>query len=111
MFEIMNKEKNVIVGPRQESLKDFFVEFKKDYPKLLENNVVVDLNSVVIDSSAEIILFLNTAKSHTTNNTSFVVVAHGVNTDIFPSELRVVHTMVEAMDVLEMDEISRDLGF
>jgi len=111
MFEIMNKEKNVIVGPKQESLKDFYTAFKKDYPELLSKNVVIDLNNVIISNASEIILFLNTAKKHLKNRTSFVVVAHGVDVDALPEELVVVPTMVEAMDIIEMDEIGRDLGF
>ena len=111
MFEIMNKEKNIIVGPRQETLKDFYIEFKKDYPKLLSHNVVVDLNNVVVKTSSEILMFLNTAKTHDKNRTSFVIVAHGVDTDNLPEELIVVPSMVEAMDIIEMDEISRDFGF
>jgi hypothetical protein len=111
MFEIMNKEKNVIVGPKQESLSDFFLEFSKDYPSLLSKNVVVNLNSVLINSSSEVLVFLNTAKAHSMNRTSFVIVAHGVKSDSLPEELKVVPTLVEAMDILEMEEISRDLGF
>ncbi len=111
MFEIMNKEKNIIVGPKQEALTDFYTEFKKDYPKLLSHNVVIDLNNVVIKTSSEVLMFLNTAKAHYENRTSFVIVAHGIDADNLPEELVVVPTMVEAMDIIEMDEISRDLGF
>ncbi len=111
MFEIMNKEKNIIVGPKQETLKDFYIEFKKDYPKLLSHNVVVDLNNVVVNTSSEILMFLNTAKTHNDHRTSFVIVAHGIDTDNLPEELVVVPSMVEAIDIIEMDEISRDFGF
>jgi len=111
MFEIMNKEKNIIVGPKQETLIDFYNEFQKDYPKLLAQNVVVDINSVLINRNTEILLFLKTAQAHYNNRTSFVIVAHGIDSDQLPDELTVVPTMVEAMDIIEMEEISRDFGF
>ena len=42
---------------------------------------------------------------------SFVVVGSGFNIDIFPEKLNVVPTIKEAEDVIEMEEIQRDLGF
>jgi hypothetical protein len=49
--------------------------------------------------------------AHTNNSTSFVIIANGVDMDELPDELIVVPTMIEALDIIEMDEITRDLGF
>ncbi len=107
----MNKEKNIIVGPKQESIRDFFTLFQKDYPNLLSKNVIVDLSNIVINKVSEILVFLNTAKAHIDKGTSFVIIAHGINIDTLPNELVVAPTMIEALDIIEMDEIGRDLGF
>jgi hypothetical protein len=61
MVAIMNKEKNIIVGPRQESISEFFNQFKNDYPELLSKNVIVDLSDIKIGKVSEILVFLNTA--------------------------------------------------
>lgn len=111
MLEIMNKEKNIIVGPKNESLSDFNTDFKKNYPDFLNKNVIVDLSGVVISKVSEILVFLNTAISHLEKGTSFVVIAQGVDIDLLPDELVVTPTLIEALDVIEMDEIGRDLGF
>ncbi len=111
MFEIMNKEKNIIVGPKQKSIKDFYIQIQNDYPQLLRKNVIIDLSEMLIGSVSEILLFLNTAKAHIAKGTSFVIIAHGINIDELPDELVVAPTMIEALDIIEMDEIGRDLGF
>jgi len=111
MYEIMSKEKNIIVGPKHEGLVDFFKDFAKNYPSFLSKNVIVDLTEIKIDKVSEILVFLNTAVDHANNSTSFVIIANGVDMDELPDELIVVPTMIEALDIIEMDEITRDLGF
>lgn len=111
MLEIMNKEKNIIVGPKQESIKKFNVHFQKNYPDFLSKNVIVDLREVFISKVSEILVFLNTAIAHLNNETSFVIIAQGIDIDTLPEELVTVPTMIEALDIIEMDEIGRDLGF
>jgi len=111
MLEIMNKEKNIIVGPKQESLNEFIIQFQKNYPDFLNKNVIVDLSEMVISKVSEILVFLNTAIAHLNNGTSFVVIAQGLDIDSIPDELVTAPTMIEALDIIEMDEIGRDLGF
>lgn len=111
MVAIMSKEKNIIVGPKQKSIKDFISQLNNDYPELLAKNVIVDLSSIKIDKVSEILVFLTFAKKHVNHGTSFVIIASGFNIDALPDELVVAPTMVEALDIIEMDEIGRDLGF
>jgi hypothetical protein len=111
MVAIMNKEKNIIVGPRQESISEFYNQFRNDYPELLSKNVIVDLSDIKISKVSEILVFLNIAKLHLENGTSFVIIANSINIDSLPDELIVSPTMIEALDIIEMDEIGRDLGF
>lgn len=107
----MNKEKSIICGPQNESIGDFFSNFKNNYPDFLKKNVIVDLTKINNLKNSEILLFLNAAMLHLKNNTSFVIIAHHVDADNLPDELITVPTLVEALDVIELDEISRDLGF
>lgn len=107
----MNKEKSIICGPKNESFDNFASNFDKNYPEFLNKNVIVDLSSVNDLKHSEILLFLNTSKSHMEHQTSFVIIAPHVNVDRLPEELVIAPTLVEAMDIIEMDEISRDLGF
>ena len=111
MVAIMNKEKNIIVGPKQESIKEFYNQFKKDYAEIADKNIIIDFSKISIEKVSEILVFLNIAKSHTNNGVSFVIIAQGLTIDSLPDELVVVPTMIEALDIIEMDEIGRDLGF
>jgi len=48
---------------------------------------------------------------HQAKKKSFVVVASEWSINDFPNELVVVPTSQEAEDLIEMDEMQRDLGF
>ncbi len=111
MFEIMNKEKNIVIGPRNKSIKEFYSLFQNDYPKLLKNNVIVDMSDTKIGKTSDVLLFLKTAQAHVQKGTSFVLIACNVNIDELPEELNVAPTMIEALDIIEMEEIGRDMGF
>ncbi|PIE48460.1 MAG: ribonuclease Z, partial [Flavobacteriales bacterium] len=105
------KEKSIICGPKNESLSDFITNFDKNYPGFFKKNIIVDLSKVSNLKHSEILLFLNYANSHYDNQTSFVIIAPKANLDRLPKELIVVPTLIEAMDIIELEEISRDLGF
>ncbi len=111
MFELMKKEKNIIVGPKQESLAVFLNQLKKNYPGFFEKNIIIDLSDQDNLKTSDLLSFLSLAQKHNQNNSSFVIIAQGVNIDSIPEELIVAPSMIEALDIIEMDEISRDLGF
>ena len=111
MFEIMNKEKNIVVGPKNQSITEFYALFQNDYPKLLNKNVIVDLSKVLVTKTSDILIFLKTAQAHFKKGSSFVIIAIGINIDELPEALNVAPTMIEALDIIEMEEIGRDLGF
>ena len=56
-------------------------------------------------------LLLELSTSHRENGTSFVIVCKDIDIDEIPDEINVVPTFTEALDILEMDAIERDLGF
>ena len=78
------------------------------------------LGTVRSDSAAKAIAeqgFSNLIKdvdisnNHRISKHSFVVVNSALDPDIIPDEIMVVPTLLEAQDVIEMEEIERDLGF
>jgi hypothetical protein len=54
---------------------------------------------------------LDISTAHRENNTSFVIICQGIDIDDIPDEINVTPTFTEALDILEMDAIERDLGF
>ena len=57
-----------------------------------------------------LISFLEIAKKYKKNGQSFVLVSDKVSYDDVPDEINLVPTIKEARDIIEMEEIERDLG-
>ncbi|WP_418514076.1 ribonuclease Z [Corallibacter sp.] len=81
------------------------------YERYKNNNVIVNLSSLKPISLEEIIEFLKISNTHRKSKHSFVIVSDKVNLNEMPDELVVVPTMQEAYDIIEMEEMERDLGF
>lgn len=95
----------------QNSVSQLFEEFKGRYPEFKGENIIIDFSDKINVEIKEICLFLNLSVQQRKNGTSFVLVCKGVSVDDLPDELNVVPTFNEALDILEMDVIERDLGF
>lgn len=74
-------------------------------------NVVIDLLEYDQLSLAQLLLFLETSNQHRKQKKSFVMINTALESDVIPYELIVVPTLQEAEDIIEMEEIERDLGF
>jgi hypothetical protein len=63
------------------------------------------------DEIKDIKLFSNLSKTHKKGKKSFVLVASAIDFNAVPTQLTVVPSVQEAHDIIEMEEIERDLGF
>ena len=54
--------------------------------------------------------FLQVSKTHNSGNQSFVIVSSKVDLESVSSKIVVVPTMQEAHDLIEMEDMERDLG-
>mgnify|MGYP000088391209 CR=1 FL=1 len=59
---------------------------------------------------ADLLEFLDISNTHKGAGRSFVLVTDKLNYDEIPEEISVVPTLQEAKDLIEMEEIERDLG-
>ena len=55
--------------------------------------------------------FSELSKLHCKGKKSFVIVAENIDFNALPKSLVVVPSVLEAHDIIEMEEIERDLGF
>ena len=87
------------------------IELEKRLLSFDDNHLLLQLskNENIIENN--IPLFLKIAKTLRENGLSFVVIAKGLDIDNFPENLNIVPTLQEAIDLLEMEAIERDLGF
>lgn len=71
-------------------------------------NIVIDLSNIEV-SLKEILSFKEITTKKNKNGTSFVLINSTINIDDVPEEINIVPTLQEAIDIIEMDEMMRDL--
>lgn len=105
------KEGYVLISSEESSFSEFYNLFADKHVELTKNNVIINISSNLLANEEEISLFLESADIHQESGTTFVVVYQNVDVDNFPETFNIVPTLQEAEDVLEMENIQRDLGF
>lgn len=81
------------------------------YPKFKNDNIIICLTSLNMINVEDIVEFLQLSNTHRNNKQSFVIVSNKIDLDDVPDEIVVVPTIQEAHDIIEMEEMERDLGF
>lgn len=108
---IFDKEDTTtIVFQENISIKEFLQNLEKEYYKIKYDNIIVNLFSFSRLTAGDILEFLPISNKHREIKKSFVLVTDKVSFEEVPEELCVVPTIQEAKDIIEMEEIERDLG-
>ncbi|MBZ0326668.1 MAG: ribonuclease Z [Altibacter sp.] len=110
-MKIENRDKFVILTDDKGNLKEFasFITFQIAN-KFKRQNVVIDLGAFDALELDQLLLFLKVSNLHRKTKHSFVIVNNAIDPDDVPFEMVVVPTLQEAADIIEMEEIERDLG-
>ncbi len=109
---IFDKEGNITIVIQQKStIIELVKKMQSTYPKFANDNVIVNISVMSNVTSKEIVEFLELSNQHRRAKHSFVIVTDKVNLDTVPDDLVVSPTLEEAHDIIEMEEIERDLGF
>ncbi len=107
---IFEREGNsTIVYQENIPLLKFVENLKSAYEKLKNDHIIVNLFSFSRLSADEILEFLELSNTHRKAKKSFVLVTDKVSYDEVPDEISLVPTIQEAMDLIEMEDIERDL--
>lgn len=101
----------LLVSQENLSFVDFAEKFSADYEHFKANNIIVDLNKSQNLTVKDLTRFEKLAARHHKNKKSFVIVYEDLNFCDLPETLVTVPTLQEAKDLIEMEEIERDLGF
>jgi hypothetical protein len=111
-MKIDNYDTFVVLADEKGDLEGFASFLEYQIPnKFKKQNVVVDLSSNQNLKLNQLLLFLKVSNLHRKTKQSFVFVNDAINPDDIPFEMLVVPTLQEAKDIIEMEEIERDLGF
>ncbi len=109
---IFDKDGNIaIITQESASLAEFIKQFGKLYSRFKNDNIIVNLTSLKGFTSGDIKEFLKISNFHRKGKHSFVIVTNQINLDDIPDELLIVPSLQEAYDLIEMEEMERDLGF
>lgn len=109
---IIDKNGNItIITQEKFTVVELVKKLEALYPKFKNDNLVVVLTSLEKIQTIAITEFLQISNIHKGEKHSFVIVSDKVNLDEIPEELVVVPTQQEAFDIIEMEEMERDLGF
>ena len=100
-----------ICKSNEKSIDKFFVNFSKKFTNFKNENIIIDISDNKGEKTENILLFLQYSEIHRKNGMSFVIVFDGLNFDDVPDEIIIVPTLEEAKDVIEMENIEKDLGF
>ncbi len=98
-----------IVFQENIALTKFLENLKGAYSKIKNDNIIVNLFSFSELTSGDVLEFLQLSETHRSAGKSFVLVTNRVGYDEVPENIIVVPTLQEARDLVEMEEIERDL--
>lgn len=109
-MKVEQKGNTCIIKHTQDDLTAFLMKLTHEHKTFEKCNLIIDISRHKELSVKEINAFLPLSKSHVKAKKSFVIVAD-VDFNKASDKLVIVPTVQEAHDMIEMDEIERDLGF
>lgn len=111
-MKIENHANYVILEDEKDDISDFASFIETQIPsKYKGQNVVLNLLKYDSLELPQLLLFLKVSNLHRKTKQSFVIVNNSISIDEIPFEMIVVPTLRESEDIVDMEEIERDLGF
>lgn len=110
-MKVIQKDNYKIIREEEGDITILATKLSQQHVEVENDNVVVDLLNFSPVSTENLLSFLEFSNLHRRNKKSFVIVAKDISIDEIPEELMVVPTLKEAEDVVNMEDLERDLGF
>lgn len=104
-------ENHTLLEATETHFNAFRDAFKEAYPSFGSENLILNLNQLPELSTQNLLTFSTFQKKHQRAKKSFVLVYSDADFNEFPDDFQIVPTLQEAKDIIEMEEIERDLGF
>lgn len=109
---IFDKNGNTsIITQEKASVIELVKKINVLYERFKNDNIIVNLTTLNQVTLSDIVEFLQLSNTHRKAKHSFVIVTDKANLNETPDEIVVVPTLQEAYDIIEMEDIERDLGF
>ena len=110
-MKVEHKEHAVIIKDTLGDSISFLEKLTHEYATFAKHNLVLDISKEHNSTLETIKLFADLSKTHKKAKKSFVLVAKGIDFNKVSVKMTVVPSLQEAHDIIEIEEIERDLGF
>lgn len=110
-MKVDQKGHTINIRDTQGDFTSFLMKITHQYKTFEKHNIIVDLLKHTDLTTIDIKLFMPLSKLHKKAKKSFVIVTADFDYNAVPAKLTVVPSLLEAHDIIEMEEIERDLGF
>jgi hypothetical protein len=110
-MKVVVKGHTTVIKDTKGDFQLFLDKVTAQHESYKNQNLILDVthdNSTTIQSIKS---FSELSKLHCKGKKSFVIVAENIDFNSLPKSLVVVPSVLEAHDIIEMEEIERDLGF
>ena len=109
---IIDRNNNItLITQETATIEQLVKRIGESYDKFKNDNIIVNLSSLGNIEIEDVIEFLQVSNKHRKAKHSFVLVTNKFDFDEAPDEIIIVPTLQEAYDIIEMEEMERDLGF
>ncbi|MBY0485981.1 MAG: ribonuclease Z [Flavobacteriaceae bacterium] len=110
-MKVEQKGHTTIIKDTQGNIQSFLEKVTNQHNSYKAQNLILDVSHDTNTTLKDIKLFSDLSKTHKKGKKSFVLVASAIDFNAVPTSLLVVPSLQEAHDIIEMEEIERDLGF
>ena len=110
-MKVEEKGHTIIVKDTKGDIALFLVKLTHEINSFKNFNLIIDLTFSKNVLVKDIMLFSDLCKLYKKNKKSFVIVTNDFDFNANTKNITIVPSAIEAHDIIEMEEIERDLGF
>ena len=110
-MKVLVKGHTTVLKDTQGDFQLFLDNVTNQHESYKNQNLILDVTHDKSATIQSIKAFTELSKMHCKGKKSFVIVAENIDFNAVPKSLVVVPSVLEAQDIIDMDEIERDLGF
>ncbi|WP_348825096.1 ribonuclease Z [Flavobacterium aestuarii] len=110
-MKVTTKGHTIIIKDTEGNIEAFLEKINSQYSSFKDHNLILDISQDASVDVKSIKIFSDLSKKHKKAKKSVVIVVENIDFNKVPQSIIVVPTQLEAQDLIEMDEIERDLGY
>ncbi len=110
-MKVEHKGHTTIIKDTQGEVQSFLQKLTAEHHSFAGQNLILDLTHDKNLTLNDVITFADLSKTHRKGKKSLVIAVENIDFNKVPAKLIAVPSVQEAHDIIEMEEIERDLGF